>query len=201
MILIKNPCWIIIIVLFACHNKQEDYTMINNISEKKVDATLLELVPEKGLVFFENQLFTGTSTSFYDNDSLAESIDYLEGVKHGNHNKYFQNGLLSYKSSYKDGKQNGLTKSWWRNGNMRSELYIENGTGEGVQKQFYQSGKLFKKTNLKEGREYGLQQSWRENGKLYNNYEAKHGRIFGLKRASLCFSLENEEVVLQSQNE
>ena len=45
------------------------------------------------------------------------------------------------------------------------------------------------------GQEEGLQRAWRQNGKLYVNYEAKHGRIFGLKRASLCYELNDENIV------
>ncbi len=45
-----------------------------------------------------------------------------------------------------------------------------------------------------------MQRSWRENGQLYNNYEARDGRTFGLKRANLCFSLDDEEVILKSEN-
>ena len=53
---------------------------------------------------------------------------------------------------------------------------------------------IFQKINLNMGREEGVQQAFRKNGALFANYEAKDGRIFGLKRATLCFSLEEEDI-------
>ncbi len=205
MRLTNKFCWIFFIGLLSCHSFQESPMEKTFTSRKNIIRSVLksELVLNraKGIVYDNDIPFTGISIDYYKNDSLAESIEYLNGIKNGKSLKYFDNGHLSFSSEYVNGIQEGITRSWWKNGNLRSEQFLVNGKGEGPQKQFYKSGRLFKKINLENGKEHGLQQSWRENGKLYNNYEARHGRIFGLKRASLCFSLENEEVVLQSQNE
>ncbi len=148
-----------------------------------------------GLVFYQGCVFTGTVTSRYSNDTIAASIDYVLGKRHGSYQKWFENGRLSYSTNYVNGKQNGKATSWWRNGNIRSEAHFVAGVPEGVQTQYYQSGSLFKKMHLVNGKEQGRQQSWRENGKLYNNYEAKNGRVFGLKRSKLCFKLSDENIV------
>ncbi|MEM9679496.1 MAG: toxin-antitoxin system YwqK family antitoxin [Bacteroidota bacterium] len=147
---------------------------------------------KKGVALYHNKLFTGTAISYYDNDSVATSIDFLEGKRHGQYKKWFEDGNLCFKASYSNGKRHGRSYSWRKNGNLRSESYFISGVAEGEQLQFYQGGHLFKRINLIHGLEEGIQQSWRENGKLYNNYEAKNGRIFGFKRSKLCFKLNNE---------
>ena len=166
--------------------------------KKKVERSSLELNPNEGLVYYQNEPFTGTSVSYYHNGNLAEFIDYLDGKKHGFFRKFFENSELSFDSQYINGKQHGTAKSWWENGNLRAALNYENGIAHGMQKQWYKSGAKFKFIHLVNGREEGLQQSWRENGKLYNNYEARNGRIFGLKRANLCYDLDNEKIQLAS---
>ena len=158
----------------------------------EVNEDLLKLDPQKGLVFYKDKPFTGTSIKYYSNGKKEIAIDYFLGKKQGIYKKWFDDGTLSFESHYAKGKKNGVTKTWWRNGNLRSELYSEHGASNGQQKQWYKSGAKFKVINLANGKEEGLQQSWRENGKIYNNYEAKDGKIFGLKRASLCYELDDE---------
>ncbi len=158
----------------------------------------LKLHPNEGLVYHKDNVFTGTSVFFDENETKRISIDYLQGKKHGIYKKWFENGRLSFEAQFSQGKQHGLTQTWWRNGQLRSKSQYQEGMAHGVQLQWYKSGAKFKRQNLVKGQEQGLQQSWRENGKLYNNYEAKNGRIFGLKRANLCYELENEYI--QTQN-
>ena len=159
-----------------------------------VSADSLELIATKNMVLYEGKPFSDTAVSYYENGKQAITIDYNNGIRNGYYRKWFDSGLLSFESRYIAGKRNGKTASWWRNGNKRSESNFVNGIAEGSQKEWYMSGAIFKQVNLVAGKENGLQQSWRENGKIYNNYEAKDGRIFGLKRASLCFSLKDEEL-------
>lgn len=154
----------------------------------------LTLKPNIGLVYYKEKPFSGISTAYYSNGTLAETISYHQGKKEGSYKKWFANGLLSFQSPYTNGKQHGTTYSWWSNGNLRSESNHNMGVVHGKQLQWYKSGARFKEFTIVNGREEGMQRAWRENGKIYNNYEAKNGRIFGLKRASLCFKLEDEIV-------
>lgn len=154
----------------------------------------LKLIPEKGLVYYQGQPFSGISIDYYNHGIRANQIEYLNGKKHGYYRKWFPSGVLSFESAYKNGKKHGQTRSWWKNKNLRSESNFVDGIASGPQWQWYKSGAKFKRINLVNGKEEGIQQSWRENGKLYNNYEAKNGRIFGLKRSSLCFELKDENI-------
>ena len=179
-------------VFVSCQIMEDDSVLKNQESLIEISEDSLKLDPQKGLVFYKGEPFTGTSVGLYPNGKNKVSIDFLKGKKQGFYRKWFEGGLLSFESEYVNGKKNGANKTWWRNGNLRSESYSVNGVSHGEQKQWYKSGAKFKVINIVKGKEEGLQQSWRENGKIYNNYEAKDGRIFGLKRASLCYELDDE---------
>jgi len=154
----------------------------------------VELRPNEGLVYHNDQPFTGRVIHAFPTDVLQESTDYIAGKKDGYHRKWFADGTLAFEAVWKNGRLDGISKSWWRNGNQRSEANQVSGKLHGVQWQWYKSGVKFKQRNMNMGAEEGMQRSWRENGKVYNNYEARNGRIFGLKRASLCFQLDDEEI-------
>lgn len=163
-----------------------------------IDSRAISLDRERGIALYKSIPFTGKSVSYYTQDVMAESIEYVEGKKDGFHRKWFEDATISYECKYSNGQKVGESKSWWRNGKVRSKSQFVNGVAHGLQEQWYQSGARFKHLRYNNGKVEGMQQSWRQNGKIYNNYEAKNGRIFGLKRASLCFSLDNEEIQYES---
>ena len=159
-----------------------------------VSKNELRLQPNLGLVYYQEQPFSGVSEAFYENGQLAETIQYVHGRKQGKRKKWFIDGVLSFEATYVDGKQHGTSKTWWSNGNLRSISHHNKGIVDGIQEQWYITGEKFKRRTIVNGKEEGLQQAWRKNGKLFNNYEAKNGRFFGLKRAGLCYELQNEIV-------
>lgn len=193
--------WMLIFLL-ACGNEAEQLASMVHPSEQNINPIPVDSIilnPNEGLVYFQGQVFSGTSIAYYPNGNKAATTEYWKGKKQGYAVKWFENGLKSFECQYLTGRKDGLARTWWKNGNLRSESTFKNGTPHGIQKQWYISGAKFKKMNLNYGKEEGLQQSWRENGKLYNNYEAKNGRIFGLKRANLCYELDNENIQYSSK--
>jgi antitoxin component YwqK of YwqJK toxin-antitoxin module len=168
---------------------------ISDLSEYFVSYDSLVLNRKTGLVYHNNEPFSGISVSYFNNNLVAEKINYIDGQRNGIRQKWFANGILSYEAVYTANTLDGQVKSWWSNGKLRSVSNFENGVADGLQQEWYSSGSLFKEVNLTAGIENGLQRAWRENGKIYINYEAKNGRIFGLKRASLCYELTNENIV------
>lgn len=194
-----NNIYILILLLFcSCtENVHEQKKLGNNTSiykDKTKEVLIEELIfeREKGLLLYNEDLFTGIAVKYYSNDILKEKTHYLNGVKDGSKQKWFESGLLSFETTYEKGIQNGTATSWWKNGNPRSKAHFDKGVVNGTQYQWYKSGSKFKEINIVDGKEEGMQRSWRENGKIYNNYEARNGRIFGLKRSKLCFKLNDE---------
>ncbi|WP_245891637.1 toxin-antitoxin system YwqK family antitoxin [Flavobacterium faecale] len=179
--------------LFSCKHNGENL-LGSNVAILKVNKEDLQLLPEKGLVFYKSKPFTGVSQQFYENGKLSEIGTFKDGIEDGPYKKWFPNGLLGFESNYVKGTIDGVSKSWWNNGKLRTKSNFKMGVGDGVQMQYYISGSKFKMITIKDGQQNGMQKAWRENGKIYSNYEAKNGRIFGLKRVNLCYELENEKV-------
>ncbi|MFT4780370.1 MAG: antitoxin component YwqK of YwqJK toxin-antitoxin module [Pseudohongiellaceae bacterium] len=190
---------LLILIIVSCqeetHKPIASIEITSSASEYIIiNKSALELKSNLGLMYYNNQPFTGVSEVFYSEILKAETIEYKKGKRHGVYKKWFRDGRISYEAHYDNGLQQGTAKSWWKNGKLRSEANYDKGIVNGIQKQWYKSGNLFKQMTIVNGKEQGLQKAWRDNGKIYNNYEAKNGRIFGLKRASLCFQLEDEIV-------
>lgn len=188
-----------ILILFSCQEEAQKPTAYTEVTERSIDHIVihkseLELKANLGLMYHNDQPFTGISVLYYSENIEAETIVYVDGKRHGSYKKWFPDGRLSFESNYVNGLQDGTAKTWWKNGNLRSEANYTKGIVNGIQKQWYKSGNRFKEMTIVNGKEEGLQKAWRENGKIYNNYEAKNGRFFGLKRASLCYQLEDEIV-------
>jgi antitoxin component YwqK of YwqJK toxin-antitoxin module len=195
----KTVLFLSLLISVSCQKETRKPIAINEVviiatSFKTLNKSALELKPNLGLMYYNNQPFTGVSEVFYSEIVKAETIEHKNGKRHGPYKKWFPDGTISYESYYDNGLQQGTAKSWWKNGRLRSEANYDKGIVNGIQKQWYKSGNLFKEMSIVNGKEEGLQKAWRENGKIYNNYEAKNGRFFGLKRASLCYQLENEIV-------
>lgn len=189
----------LLILLISSFDRCFEMNLIRNIilnesSTIVVSKEDLTLRSELGMVFYDNEPYTGLSTISYSNGNLAEQTTYLKGKKNGLNQKWYSDGTLSFESHYKNNRLHGFVKSWWKNGNIRSESNYVNGNSDGLQKQWYVSGAIFKEFNIVNGKEEGLQKAWRENGKIYINYEAKNGRIFGLKRSKLCYELTEEDI-------
>lgn len=192
--------WISIILIFlsiSCQSgsiQNDINTPCQNVLKKD-----LNIISSEGLAYYANIPFTGEAQNYYPDSTLAETISYLRGIRHGTHKKWFNNGVLSYEAQYQNGILEGKIKSWWPTGKIRSESLFIKGVPNGTQKQWYRSGHIFKEINLVNGQEEGMQKAWRENGKLYSNYEAKNGRIFGLKRSTLCYELKDGEIQYNSK--
>lgn len=187
---------LLLLSLWGCKGDQKPLSFPGIVDNDHIEvmADSVQLVPERGMTYYQGKPFTGTVISLYDTDCKSYSIRYLNGKKHGSSQKWFDNGLKSYEANYVNGKEDGIVRTWWRNGNLRTECSFQDGVAHGIQKHWYFSGRLFKIMNLVQGKEQGMQQAWRENGKIYNNYEARNGRIYGLKRSKLCYELDDEKI-------
>lgn len=157
-------------------------------------AEQLSVRRETGLMLLAGQPFSGAAVEYHPSGQVATYTEYLDGKKHGFHQRWFSNGQTSFEGYYYSGRRHGPSASWWSNGCPRTQSNFEYGQVHGVQLAWYQSGALFQELQIDYGQELGIQRAWRENGKLYSNYEAKDGRIYGLKRASLCYQLKNEVI-------
>lgn len=146
---------------------------------------------------FENAAYSGYVESYFSDGSLQQRFGVLNGLKQGEAKDWFEDGKLNYLANYYQGRLHGEKKVWYSDEthHVATHLNYHLGKLHGLQQKWYPTGEIYKRLNINMGKEEGLQQAFRKNGALYVNYEAKEGRIFGLKRASLCFELEDENLV------
>lgn len=150
-----------------------------------------------GLWLKDGKPVTGLVTQLYPDGTLQEKFGVLNGKRQNEYYAFFPDGHPQFYITYLHGKRHGESKSWTNDSAhmLISHLHYKEGRMHGVQKKYYRTGELFKVRNMNMGKEQGLQQAYRQNGKLYTNYEARNGRIFGLKKSTLCFEVEDEQVV------
>ena len=164
------------------------------IPDTTIDKSILSYNNKISCWLLNDQLYSGYATSYYQDSTLKEKIGILDGKKQNQARHWHPSGNLREIANYHEGKLHGEKKVWSSDTVLLSHLNYQRGKPHGEQKTWYPTGELHKKLNLNKGREEGIQQAFRKNGALYANYEAKTGRIFGLKKASLCFSLEDENI-------
>ena len=125
-------------------------------------------------------------------------MSVYQGKRQNKTEKWYSNGKLMEVSSYHNGKLNGEKKVWVFNNEqiLISQLNYKLGKAHGEQRKWYPSGEIYKIMNFDNGIESGIQKAFRKNGALYANYEARDGRIYGLKKSKLCYSLEDEEILI-----
>lgn len=167
------------------------------IPSTKTDKNILTYQHHSSTWTLSGAAYSGYVESYYADGSIKQCFAVLDGLKEGKALDWFEDGHLKFTAHYHKGKLHGEKKVWYRDSthHVASQLNYQMGKLHGLQKKWYATGEKFKLLNLKMGKEDGLQQAFRKNGALYANYEARDGRVFGLKRASLCFELENENLV------
>ncbi len=177
--------------------KQEEFP--KSIPERFIDRSSLNYDKATSEWFLDKELFSGYMVSYYQDSTLKEKVGILEGRKENKSIYWFPDGELKQVANYSRGKLHGEKKLWSADSShiLITSLNYKSGRAHGVQKQWYRSGELYKKLNMNMGKEDGIQQAFRKNGDLYANYEAKNGRIFGLKKASLCYGIEEDNVIYE----
>lgn len=161
-----------------------------------VHDSLLHYDKETSLWTLGDQLYSGYTVSFYQDNILKGKTGFLNGRKQNKARQWFPDGHLKRASTYFKGRLHGEKKTWSSDSAhfLISKLNYQFGKPQGEQKIWYATGELYKVLNLNKGKEEGIQQAYRKNGELYANYEAKAGRIFGMKKAALCYGLEDENI-------
>jgi antitoxin component YwqK of YwqJK toxin-antitoxin module len=133
------------------------YNQANNlVSEGKVVNKLYEGVwkyyheNSKAIMTLENYAngkLEGVRSVFYPNGKLAETTNYVKGIKSGAYKKYTVEGIVLEESNYKIGQFDG--KAIYRDpkGNIVAQGIYVNGKKKGIW-QFYQNGKLVSEENM-----------------------------------------------------
>ena len=173
-------------------SKNEKVLVIKDIEVLKNELVLNQI---EGKWYYKSEPFSGYAVTYYQNDTLAEKLGFVDGKREGVARQWSESGALRIESYYTQNRLDMVYKSWWENGVLSAQSNYVDGTKQGIEKEWYATGQLAKLKQLADGQETGIQQAWLQNGTLYINYEAKNGRVFGLQRANSCYKLEDEKVI------
>lgn len=144
---------------------------------------------KNGYWYFRNELFTGTITEHFKDNTIHHRTAYVNGKENGWKNTFYPGGLLSEKRYYTNGEKDKVHTGWWQNGNKRFEYHFANGIYHGDHKEWYQNGQLLKHIHYTNGMDdWG--KGWRESGKPYMNYVMKDGRRYGIVNSNLCYTVK-----------
>lgn len=169
------------ILLHSCFNKSAQL----NVGFENPD---LELV--NGILYFNENPFSGNIVSYFDESNLSSKIQYVDGRKHGYEKHWFADGTLSEERHYLKGYKSGIHKAWWDKNILRFEYHFNNfGAYNGSVKEWYKSGQLFKAFNYKDGLEVGRQRLWKIDGNVKANYDVVNGERFGLIGLKKCYKV------------
>lgn len=163
-----------------------------------VDETNTQLTLVNGVLYLQNNPFSGLLFSRYANESLKKKLAYVDGRKDGLEKQWHPNGKIAQNRFYKAGVKIGKHEGWWEDGTKKFEYqFNKNGAYDGSRKEWYQNGQLVLDFNYTNGKELGRQRMWTSNGKIRANYEVKNGERFGLIGLKKCFTVNTDSNVLQ----
>lgn len=112
---------------------------------------------------------TGLREQHFPSGSLRSSVNYKDGVKHGEAKNYYENGKVKLAMTYNNGKKEGKSYFYYKDGSLyRESDYIENKL-DGIRK-IYKSGKLKAEIPYKAGQPGKGLKEYLLNGKLKTKY-------------------------------
>ncbi len=168
----------------------------NNKSSEPVKRQVVRRVKTEQLenineVYYLNKVpYTGVTFDYFDNNTLMQEINWVNGILEGTKTEYFPGGLIRAKVNFKAGKRHGPFIFYHDNGNIKLDgnyfddaldstinAYYNNGkpkyihhydkgvmVGELIT--FYKNGNIEQKTMLKNERPHGLMLTYYEAGNI-----------------------------------
>lgn len=112
---------------------------------------------------------TGLREQHFPNGSLRSSVNYLNGVKHGEAKNYYENGQVKLAMNYNKGIREGKSFYYYEDGKLyRESNYLDNKL-DGIRK-IYKNGKLKAELPYKADKPGKGLKEYLLNGKLKTKY-------------------------------
>ena len=140
--------------------------------------------PNSNLVYWKKDmtLFSGISTSYYDNNQIKIRQIFKNGKKYSLHRSWHSNGQLKGEKNWINGKEDGLHRSWHSNGQLGYFGNWINGEKDGLRRMFNSNGELNWEENYKNRKKDGLHREWWYTGEKRNQVNWINGEKDGLER-------------------
>jgi antitoxin component YwqK of YwqJK toxin-antitoxin module len=175
---------IVALLMLSCNSsKQIKPGDVPNVYVNAGDASLHQ---HEGVLYSNQQPYSGYTFETFKNGDTAKVTPYLNGKEEGWRKGYYPNKQLAEERFYKQGKKEGAHKAWWPNGSLKFEYHFINDEHDGELKEWFSNGKLSRLFHYVKGHEDGSQKMWWENGDIRANYVIKEGKRFGLIGQKLC---------------
>lgn len=164
------------------------------IPNKWVKENDVHLTHTGGVLYYNNEAFSGWIYNNYPDGNRYYEIPYHHGKEEGIMKSYYADHKPEQERLFVNGKKQGIHKGWWPNGNIKFEYHFADDEHNGSAKEWFQNHKLYRHFNYKNGHEDGRQQLWWDNGTIRANYVVKNGQQYGLIGRKLCKNtIKNEK--------
>ncbi|GAA4415835.1 hypothetical protein GCM10023187_46690 [Nibrella viscosa] len=144
---------------------------------------------QNGLVWFNNEPFSGRQYALYANGDTVFVGAFRQGKAEGIHRQWYENRQPREVRRYVNGAQEGEQRGWYEDGKPAFVYHFRHDVYEGTATQWFPNGHLAQIFTYRDGREDGRQQLWYEDGTLRANYVARNGRHYGLTGVKNCVNV------------
>lgn len=133
--------------------------------------------------YINNGKFHGEFSSYYGNDQLRSTLNYVDGVKEGEFVDYFSNGQISRRGFFKQDELHGQFEEFtWEGRTLTSAKYNLGQPTEEIKYQYFENGDLYFVENYKNGLLDGLVEEFHENGNIFIEETFSKGKRDGISR-------------------
>jgi antitoxin component YwqK of YwqJK toxin-antitoxin module len=101
--------------------------------------------------YYSGNLRNGPSLKFYPDSTIAERLNYINGIKQGEYIQNYANGAICLKSNYLNGKINGKFEVWSENGKPECSGQYKNDVRDGLWLIYNSDGTIKYKVEYLEG--------------------------------------------------
>lgn len=147
-----------------------------------------QLRRQAGVLYFQNQAYSGALVQRNAEGKLLRRQSYQQGRLHGVDYEWHANGQLSSERHYWQGRKVGRHQGWWPDASPRFDYQFQDGEFHGVVRSWFADGQLAEERHYSSGHETGSQRSWFADGRVRANYWYRDGRRYGSIGVKLCAS-------------
>lgn len=155
------------------------------------NADSLVLENRNGIMYSNQNPFTGRVYQLYPNQDTLQIFGFYEGREDGAWKRFFPNGQIQELRYFDKGTKVKTLTRWWENGQMQLKCTFVDGAYQGALKSWNSNGQLIEEMHYKNGYEEGSQKMYYDNGKIRSNYVVKNGKRIGLLGTKNCVNVSD----------
>lgn len=132
-------------------------------------------------VHLKNGQPDGKAFKYYNDGTLMQESNWIEGVRDGVVSMYYPNGILHGRTEFKFGEETGIKEEYDSLGNLFKRYHIEKSVLDGPHEVYNAKGRIIFEGNFKNGVQSGLWKKYYDEGQLFGKYFIDNGKEIYLK--------------------